>query len=68
MKTADEIIDALGGTGAVAEICGLTTGAISQWRGEGKYGRRYTAEEGIPKPWLMFFEQRNPELFEKKAA
>lgn len=54
MKTTNEIIDSLGGTVAVSELCGITTGAVSQWR---------TSKNGIPKPWLLFFKERNPELF-----
>lgn len=46
------IIDALGGTSVVAEMCDLTTGAVSQWR-----------QNGIPKPWLRFFKERRPDLF-----
>ena len=56
MKTNNEIIDALGGTVAVSELCGITTGAVSQWR---------SSKNGIPKPWLMYFKQRNPELFKQ---
>lgn len=54
MKTSDEIIDSLGGTVAVANLCGITTGAVSQWR---------TSKNGIPKPWVLFFKERNPEIF-----
>jgi len=57
MKTENEIIDALGGTGEVARLCQITTGAVSQWR-----------EKGIPKSWMMFFRQRNPELFETELT
>jgi len=46
------IIDALGGTSEVAEMCKLTTGAVSQWR-----------RKGIPKPWVRFFQERRPDLF-----
>lgn len=51
-KTASEIIDALGGTSAVAELCDLTTGAISQWR-----------YNGIPKPWAKYLNSLRPDLF-----
>ena len=58
---ASELIDAIGGTSKVADICGLTTGAISQWR-----------TKGIPKPWLKFFAKAYPKAFKqaqsKKAA
>lgn len=32
---ANEVIDALGGTSAVAALCDVTTGAVSQWRTAG---------------------------------
>lgn len=54
----NHIIDALGGTSVVAELCGITTGAVSQWR---------TSEHGIPKPWLKFFEATRPDIFEQKT-
>jgi hypothetical protein len=53
-KTASQIIDALGGTSAVAEMCDLTTGAVSQWR---------TSPTGIPNAWLKFFRASRPEIF-----
>jgi len=52
---ANHVIDSLGGTSAVAELCGLSTGAISQWR---------TSKFGIPKPWIKFFRATRPELFD----
>ena len=59
----DKILDALGGTSAVAEMCDLTTGAVSQWR---------TSKTGIPKPWLKWFREIRPDIFDirgtKKAA
>jgi len=57
MKTANEIIDSLGGTSSVAELCNVTTGAVSQWR-----------ENGIPKPWVRFFECSYPELFDSSTS
>jgi len=58
---ASELIDAIGGTSKVSEICGLTTGAVSQWR-----------TKGIPRPWMKFFSKAYPKEFkqaiEKKAA
>lgn len=54
--TAIKVIDALGGTYAVARLCGIQPPSVSEWK-----------KNGIPKPWLMFFEQRNPELFKKAA-
>ena len=67
MKTADEIIDALGGTSTVAELCDITTGAISQWRVDYATGERLSAEKGIPKPWLKFIKQMRPDLFTELA-
>ena len=55
----NHIIDALGGTSAVAEMCDLTTGAVSQWR---------TSEHGIPKAWLMYFREKRPDIFVTENA
>lgn len=46
------IIDSFGGTSAVAELCDITTGAVSQWR-----------TNGIPKSWLRLFRELRPDLF-----
>ena len=46
------LIDKLGGTSKVAELCGITTGAVSQWR-----------TNGIPAYRLAFFRLLRPELF-----
>lgn len=54
---ANKIIDDLGGTSAVAELCELTTGAVSQWR---------TSVTGIPKPWIKYFAAIRPDVFSKK--
>ena len=48
---ANMVIDYLGGTSAVADMCELTTGAVSQWR---------TSKTGIPRPWMKFFLATNP--------
>lgn len=50
-----KLINSLGGTSVVATLCGLTTGAVSQWR-----------TNGIPKPWLMYFREIRPDLFADK--
>ena len=50
------LIDALGGTGAVAVICDVSPQAVSQWR-----------TKGIPKPWLMYFREIRPDLFSKEG-
>jgi hypothetical protein len=58
--THSEIIDALGGTSKVAELCEVTTGAVSQWR-----------DDGIPRARLLFLKAVRPDVFkevEKKAA
>jgi hypothetical protein len=57
---SDRIIDALGGTNKVAEICDLTAGAISQWR-----------NNGIPPGWLAYLKSAYPKVFsgqKEKAA
>jgi DNA-binding transcriptional regulator YdaS (Cro superfamily) len=41
--SASKQIDALGGTGAVAALCGLHKSSVSQWR-----------RRGIPKAWKRF--------------
>lgn len=52
-----KLIDSLGGTGAVADLCGgITSQAVSKWR-----------RTGIPIPWLKFLELKRPELFEQKV-
>jgi hypothetical protein len=50
----DQVIDALGGTTATADLCGLTTGAVSQWR-----------KNGIPRPWIKFLRASRPDVFEE---
>lgn len=50
---ASKIIDALGGTNAVAELCEVTPQAVSQWR-----------EVGIPNARLMFLKLARPEVFQ----
>jgi DNA-binding transcriptional regulator Cro len=52
---ASRVIDALGGTGKVAEMMEITTGAVSQWR----------FEPGIPKPHIKYFQLLRPDLFER---
>jgi hypothetical protein len=51
--THSEIIDALGGTSKVAELCEVTTGAVSQWR-----------DDVIPRARLLFFKAIRPDLFQ----
>lgn len=57
MKTPSQIIDALGGSSKVAELCEVTVGAVSQWR-----------DDGIPKARLMFLRLAKPEVFEALEA
>ncbi|MGK5020710.1 hypothetical protein [Janthinobacterium sp. LB2P10] len=52
--TPDEIIDAIGGTSVVAELCDVSDAAVSQWR---------TADGGIPKSRLMFLRLARPKVF-----
>lgn len=47
-----KIIDALGGTAAVAALCVVSDPAVSQWR-----------QGGIPKARLMFLKLARPEVF-----
>jgi len=64
MSTLDhdpnKIIDALGGTNAVARLCEIAPGSVSDWR-----------KTGIPKARLMFLKLARPDVFKnhtKKAA
>lgn len=52
-----QLIDALGGTGAVSKLFNLTTGAVSQWR-----------VNGIPDSRLMYLRLLRPDLFEPAKA
>lgn len=49
-----EIIDRLGGTAAVAQLCEIASPSVSEWRRKGK---------GIPKARRKFLELINPEAF-----
>lgn len=55
------VIDGIGGTVAVAKLCDLTSGAVSQWR-----------HNGIPKAQLNYLRLARPDFFAsleaKKAA
>ena len=50
----NEIIDALGGSSAVAVLCEVTVGAVSQWK-----------TDGIPKARLMYLKVIRPDVFVK---
>lgn len=54
---ANKVIDALGGTNAVAALCEVSKGAVSQWR-----------TDGIPNARLMFLKLARPDVFEKVGA
>lgn len=47
----DKLIDDLGGTGKVAELCEVTPSAVSQWR-----------KDGIPKPWRKYLALARPDV------
>lgn len=48
------IIDALGGTGSVAELCEVTPGGVSQWR-----------TDGIPRARLLYLKAKRPKVFKR---
>lgn len=48
----NKIIDDIGGTQVVADLCKVTKGAVSQWR-----------TDGIPNARLMFLELARPDVF-----
>jgi len=52
---ANRVIDALGGTGAVARMCEVNDSAVSQWR-----------KDGIPRSRLMYLRAVRPDLFGQK--
>lgn len=49
---ANKIIDDLGGTAKVADLCEVTKQAVSQWR-----------SDGIPHARLMFLKAVRPDVF-----
>lgn len=55
--TADEIIDALGGTSEVARLCEVKDPSVSQWR-----------RHGIPNYRLMYLKAIRPEVFSRQSA
>ena len=54
---ANKIIDALGGTSAVAELCRCRPPSVSEWR-----------RDGIPSARLMYLQAIRPDVFEKLGA
>lgn len=57
LMDANKIIDELGGTGVVAELCDVKPPSVSEWR-----------SAGIPKARLMFLKVIRPEVFKKLGA
>jgi hypothetical protein len=53
---ANKIIDALGGTNTVAELCDIRPASVSQWR-----------TDGIPQARLMYLKLLRPEVFEEET-
>lgn len=53
MKNPNQIIDALGGTSAVAKLCEIKDSSVSEWR-----------TNGIPKARLMFLRLARPDVFD----
>lgn len=49
---SNKIIDSLGGTNTVADMCNVTKGAVSQWR-----------KDGIPEARLMYLKLLRPDVF-----
>lgn len=45
--TSGAIVDALGGTNAVAKICGIRPASVSEWR-----------SGGMPRAWVLFLRER----------
>ena len=53
-KDASAVIDALGGTGAVADLCQVKPPSVSEWR-----------REGIPRAREMYLRAIRPDVFER---
>jgi hypothetical protein len=56
-KTDSQIIDELGGTSAVAELCQVSSPSVSEWR-----------HAGIPRARRMYLELLRPDVFRAKTA
>lgn len=56
LRDANEIIDALGGTCAVARICDISAPSVSGWR-----------SNGIPPARMQYFELLRPDLFKQAS-
>lgn len=57
MENDNKIIDALGGTAAVAYIFGITPGAVSQWR-----PTKDNPDARIPRARMMYLEVKYPKI------
>lgn len=53
---SNQIIDALGGTAAVARICKVKAPSVSQWR-----------SSGIPAARLMYLRLLRPDVFPRES-
>lgn len=51
--TASQIIDAIGGTAKVAQLCEISAQAVCNWRAK-----------GIPKPWRKYLQAVRPNVFD----
>lgn len=49
---SNNIINLLGGTNSVAQLCEVTKGAVSQWR-----------KDGIPDARMMYLKLLRPDVF-----
>lgn len=54
---SNAVINDLGGTNAVATLCGIRPPSVSDWR-----------ESGIPRPWVLFLRERYKTLPVMKRA
>ena len=52
MKAASQLIDAMGGTAKVAQLCEVKPPSVSEWR-----------VKGIPKARMMYLRLLFPEVF-----
>nr|DAD99808.1 MAG TPA: antitoxin [Siphoviridae sp. ct16C7] len=52
-----EVVEALGGTSALARLCGITASSVSEWK-----------QEGIPRAWALYLRERYSTLPVMKTA
>lgn len=55
-KEAQRVIENLGGTLAVAELCEIRGPSVSEWK-----------RNGLPKGWRAFLFLKHPEAFEART-